>query len=194
MASPELIKAIAVTAELCGRTFSHEAAAVFVADLEGLGEAAVMASLRRCRREVRGVLTVSDVVNRLDDGRPGAEEAWALIPQDEGGSVVWSDEMAAAFRVALPLLEIGDRVAARLAFKETYTRLVNENRDLANPVNWSPSLGHDPRGREDALMQAVGRGRMSIEHARSIAPALPVPSDKALAIVQPVATRLTVVK
>ena len=97
MATPELIQAIAVTAELCGRSFSPEAAAVFVDDLSGFDEQALLGALRRCRREVRGLLTVQDVVSRIDDGRPGPDEAWAQIPRDEAASVVWTDEMAEAF-------------------------------------------------------------------------------------------------
>ena len=83
MATPELIKAVAVTAELCGRVFSPEAAAVFVSDLETYPEKALIRALARCRREVKGMLTVQDVLTRLDDGRPGVEEAWAMLPHDE---------------------------------------------------------------------------------------------------------------
>ena len=175
MPSTDLIKAVAVTAELCGRTFSPEAAAVFVGDLAAYPERAVIAALGKCRREVRGMLTIAEVVSRLDDGRPGAEEAWSLMPFDEAQSVVWSDEMSRAFGVCGPLLAVGDRVAARMAFKETYTRLVSEAREGGVPVKWSPSLGHDPRGREAALLAAVDRGQITLEHARELAPALPAP-------------------
>lgn len=165
MPSEQLIQAVAVTAELCGRIFSPAAAAVFVDDLSRYPEAQVLGALRRCRREVRGLLTVQDVLSRLDDGRPGAEEAWAMIPQDEAGSTVWTEEMAAAFGVARHLLADGDRIGARMAFKESYGRLVSQARDDGKPVRWSPSLGHDPGGREAVLQEAVRLGRLSIAHA-----------------------------
>jgi hypothetical protein len=139
MASPELIQAIAVTAELCGRTFSPEAARVFVDDLAGFDERAIAAALRRCRREVRGALTVQDVVSRIDDGRPGPEEAWAMLPKDEATSCVWTDEMREAFGAALPLLEQGDKVAG--------VRVCQARQ----PQSKTPSLGFDPRGREGVL-------------------------------------------
>lgn len=172
MPSEQLIQAVAVTAELCGRTFSPAAAAVFVDDLARYPEAQVLGALRRCRREVRGILTVQDVVSRLDDGRPGAEEAWAMIPQDEAGSTVWTDEMAEAYGIARHLLAEGDRVGARMAFKETYGRLVAQARDDGRPVRWSPSLGHDPRGREAALLEAVDRGRLPLGLAVALAPSI----------------------
>lgn len=175
MASSDLLQAIAVTAELCGRVFSPEAARVFVEDLAGFDELAIVTALRRCRREVRGVLTVQDVVSRIDDGRPGPEEAWAMLPKDEHVSAVWTDEMAEAFGVASPLLELGDRVGARLAFKEAYAVRVNAARDERRPPNWTVTLGHDPRGRDAVLQDAVSRRRLTLEQARSYAPMLGEP-------------------
>ncbi len=43
-----------------------------------------------------------------NDGRPGPEEAWALVPKDEETSVVMTEEMAAAAGAARPLIEGGD--------------------------------------------------------------------------------------
>lgn len=177
MASVELIQAVAVTAELCGRVFSPAAAEMFVGDLEGYDERAVLKALTRCRKEVRGVLTVSDVISRIDDGRPGPEEAWAMMPLSESQSVVWTPEMAQAFGVALPLLEEGQQVAARMAFKESYTRLVAEARDERKPVTWSPSLGYDKRDQARVLTEAVTKGRLTCEHAQQLAPSLPTPTS-----------------
>ena len=58
---------------------------------------AVLKALTRCRREVKGMLTIQDVVSRIDDGRLGVEEAWAMMPFSESQSVVWTEEMAQAF-------------------------------------------------------------------------------------------------
>lgn len=170
MPSVELIKAVAVTAELCGRTFSDAAAEVFVDDLAGFPEAAVFAALVRCRKEVRGLLTVQDVISRIDDGRPGPEEAWAMLPFDEATTVVWTEEMVAAWSIAQPLLDEGEKVAARMAFKEAYTKAVAEARDARRPPKWSASLGHDAHSRANALEAAAIKGRISLEYARRIAP------------------------
>jgi hypothetical protein len=179
MASAELIQAVAVTAELCGRVFSEPAARVFVQDLSAYDERHIIEALRRCRREVRGILTVQDVVSRIDDGRPGPDEAWALIPHDEAESTVWSQEIATAWGVAM---RAHDRQSQRLAFREAYAAEVAKARDAGIPVQWSPSLGHDPRRRATAIAAAVEKGRLSLEHGRDIVPELPAPSAKVLRV------------
>ena len=178
-ASIELIKAVAVTAELCGRVFSDAAAEVFVSDLEGYPEGLVIAALARCRKEVRGILTVQDVISRIDDGRPGADEAWAMMPFSETQTVVWTDEMAKAWGVAQPMADNGDHVSARMAFKEVYNREVAAARDRREMVRWIPSLGTDKTQRASALEIAVKMGRLTNDHAKSLLPA-PAPSAEAM--------------
>lgn len=182
MPSTDLIKAIMVTTELCGRTLTAPAASVFVDDLSAYPEHQVMAALKRCRREVRGALTVQDVVSRLDDDRPGPEEAWAMIPKDEFASVVWTAEMADALGVAMPLLLEGDAVAARVAFRERYVRVVAEARDAGRPVDWTLSQGHDRRGVERVVREAVDKGRLTLARGRQFVPALPAPSAEISAL------------
>lgn len=177
MSSPELIQAVAVTAELCGRTFSEAAARVFVADLARYPEAQVIAALGRCRREVKGVLTVSDVVSRIEDGRPGVEQAWALLPVTESQTAVWTDEMATAFGSCEALLRRNDMVAARMAFKEAYQREVTRARDAAKPVNWWATIGEDKYSRRAALEAAVHDGRLPLEYAQQHVPELTGPSS-----------------
>ena len=177
MAKIDLVQAIAVTSELCGRTLSPEAAKIFVADLAPYPELQVAAALVRCRKEVRGMLTLSDVISRLDDGRPGVEEAWAMLPMSERQSAVWTTEMSLAFGIALPLIGAGEIVAARMAFKETYLRLVSQARDAARPVQWLATLGHDPAGRESVLLQAVSLGRLTFAEAQMHLPT-PIASRK----------------
>jgi hypothetical protein len=169
--SPALLEAIAVTAELCGRVFSAPAARVFADDIAAYPEPQVLAALRKCRREVRGALTVQDVVSRLDDGRPGPDEAWASIPKDEAVTVVCTEEMAQALGIVQPLLDDGDRVGARFAFRDAYARLVAEARNAGRPVQWMASLGHDPQQRERAVIEAVEQGKLPAAHAQQFLPA-----------------------
>lgn len=176
MPSRELIEAVAVTAELCGRTFSESAARVFVADLSRYPEGQVIAALGRCRREVKGILTVSDVVSRLEDGRPGVEEAWSMLPISESQTAVWTDEMSKAFGAALPLIERRDMVGARMAFKEAYTRELTKARDGGKPVNWWASIGTDRAARKSALEAAVNDGRLPLEYAQQHVPELVAPN------------------
>ena len=176
MQTSELLEAIAVTAELCGRVLSPAAAQVFCADLAPYPAAQVVAALARCRKEVRGMLTVQDVVSRLDDGRPGPEEAWASLPKDESSSAVWTDEMSEAFGIAASLLDAGDKIGARMAFKESYLARVSAARDAGRPVNWTATLGHDSRARDGVLIEAVAKNRLTLAQARIYAPLLAAPN------------------
>lgn len=181
MSKAEIVKAVAATAELCAaRPLSPAAAALFVDDLAGFDEAAVMSALTRCRKELEGKpLTVSAVVARIDDGRPGPQEAWSMMPLDEAASVVWTDEMCKAWAAAAPLLDGRGNVAARMTFVEVYTKALNAARDQRKAPVWTPSLGHDPAGREQALQLAVDKGRLGIEHARRLTPVLEAPTAAA---------------
>lgn len=167
-ASKAVIQALAVTAELTGAQLSEAAARVMVMDLAPYPEEQVLRALSRCRKELRTRLTVADVVSRLDDGRPGPEEAWSMVPLDERQTIVWTEEMTAAWSVALPLLKEGDRIAARMAFLETYRTHVQRARDAGIQVKWTVSLGHDTKGRAAALEDAVRRGRIRHETATQL--------------------------
>lgn len=106
------------------------------------------------------------IINAMrPDGRPGADEAWAMIPRDEYVSVVMTEEMAKAYGIAKPLLDEGDQVAARMAFKDAYSRIVEQNKMAGIAPSWFPSLGHDPAMREAVLTDAVRVGRLSASFA-----------------------------
>lgn len=115
----------------------------------------------------RFVPTPADVIAQIAgfadaDGRPGPEEAWAMsvLARDESETVVWTAEMAAAWGISLSVLDLGDDVGARMAFKEAYARLVDEARRCRTPVSWSASLGHDASRRSLAVGSAVALGRL----------------------------------
>lgn len=166
--SVALVKALAVTCELTGTTMTEAAAEVMVEDLKLYPEQQVLKALHRCRRELRGHLTLHDILTRLEDGRPGPEEAWAMLPRGEEASVVWTTEMQQAYGVALPLLQEGDVVAARMAFLERYRALVQAARDSGAAPVWQPSLGTDQFGRAAALETAVRLGRIEQNHAHAL--------------------------
>lgn len=107
---------------------------------------------------------------KMMDGRPGPEEAWAMLPGDESQSASWTEEMAQAWGVALPLIQDGDRIAARMAFKESYAKLVTEARDQKRPIKWSMSFGDDKNSRQTALADAVRLKRMPLDSAIALLP------------------------
>lgn len=165
-----LVQAISLTSEVCGLPLSSAAAQMLARDLAGFNEKAVLDALARCRLELQGPLKTSDIIVRIEDGRPDVDEAWAMMPRAESSSVVWTDEMAQAWGVASPLLQAGDVGAAHAAFKESYTRAVLRARIHRQPAHWTPSLGSDVAGRERVLLDAVKKKRLSAEHAERLLP------------------------
>lgn len=108
------------------------------------------------------------------DGRPGADEAWAiaLTGQDESETVVWTPEIAEAFGVCKPVLSMGDEVGARMAFKDAYNRIISQARNNRVPVRWLASVGWDVAKREAVLTKAAGSGLLP---APVVAALLPPP-------------------
>lgn len=168
MAKPResLAKAVIVTAEVMGHELTPLAAEAMAHELASYPPDAVAAALRRCQREQSGRLTLAAIIARIDDGHPGVEEAWAMCPRDEDVTVVWTDEICAAYGVASPLIREGDQVAARMAFKESYTRLLQEARDEKRPAHWTVSVGHSLNGRCEPIVAAVEKGRLPADFAR----------------------------
>jgi hypothetical protein len=160
----EVLKALAVTIELTGSELSENGARMLADDLDGFNPDHVMGALKRIRYD--GVrVTLGNIMSRLDDGRPQAEEAWAMLPKDEYGSAALTDEMSEAMGVALPLMQEGDHIAARMAFKECYTKLVSLAREQKRPTKWFMSIGSDQHQREAALIDATRKNRIAVDHA-----------------------------
>jgi hypothetical protein len=147
-----------------------QALATMTADLASrYTDEQITAALERVRVECRFIALV-DIIERIpgsgdDDGRPGVEEAWSLCPKDDQHSAVWTTEMAEAFGAARPLLLSGDQVAARMAFKEVYSHLLENARRDGTPVRWEMSLGYDPADRVRALSEAVEKRRITQDSA-----------------------------
>ncbi len=179
--SNKIIKAIAVTAELTSTELSEHALIAMDDDLAAYNEDEVLRALNRCRRELTGRLTLAAIIERIQesDGRPGADEAWALAcsADDESETVLWTSEAEDAFfRAARPLLESGDKIAARMAFREIYTKSVKEARERRDPVSWKASLGWDNDKRRTVLTKAEELGRLPAAYVRGL---LPPPTDGA---------------
>lgn len=106
-------------------------------------------------------------------GRPGVDEAWALVQEavDERATVVWTPEMAEAFSVCRPVLIGGDKVGARMAFKDAYTRLVADASRQQKPVKWEVSLGSDASRRVAAIEKAQSAGLLPAAQAQALLPA-----------------------
>jgi hypothetical protein len=135
----------------------------------------IIRALDRCRRELSGRLTPSAVIERIEDsdGRPGANEAWgiAMAGFDEAETIVTNEEIAQAMAAAKPIMDSGDEIGARMAFRDCYERIVRQAREAGTIPKWYPSLGHDPIRRVDAIKTAADRGLLTHSQASAYLPA-----------------------
>lgn len=165
-----LVAALQSTAELCGTRLSEAAAEMLLSDLSCYPAPAVLQALTRCRKELKGRLTLAEIISRIDDGRPGPDEAWAMLPWDEDTTAVLTEEMMLAQGVARALWQHGDRTGARAAFRECYIRLCTEAREAGRPVSWQVSLGWDASSREAVLQEAAKLGRINRSQIQALLP------------------------
>lgn len=168
----ELAGALCATAEALGQTLTHTTAEVMAEDLAEHDIETIAAALQACRRELTGRLTLAAILQRIQaaDGRPAANEAWAIALQsyDEADTVLLTPEIQQAAAAAAPIFDAGDDVGARMAFIAAYDRLVGAARQLAQPVAWTLSLGHDAERRVLAIESAQRLGRLPAPVAQQL--------------------------
>ncbi len=165
--SVRVVEALAVAKEVCGANITPAAARVMNAELAKYPEEWVLRALMRCVRECKHQLTLADIIERIDDGRPSADEAWALVgTDDEGVAIVANSEAFEAMQIARPLLE-RDETGARMAFKRRYETLLTEARLQGKPAEWTISLGWDKSRQAGALLAAVRAGRITEDQAQT---------------------------
>lgn len=111
-------------------------------------------------RQIQGVVAT--------DGRPGKDQAWSIALQslDESDTVLITPEILAALDVAKPLLELRDKVAARMAFVEVYEKLVVKARREGQPLGVIVSLGDDKARRQVAIEDGLRTGLLTQEQAK----------------------------
>lgn len=177
----KLHEAIAVTYAAMGHEVSDAGLKVMVADLSAYPLDGVLVALSRCRKELKR-LSLADIIDRIPGGHPGPEEAWAQVSVALGNediTLVWTEPMREAFFVADKLST--DPVAARMAFKETYARLVAVAREKAQPPVYCATLGQDATARVAVIEQAVQEGKLSATYAARLLPYRELPEWEALA-------------
>lgn len=166
----KLIGMLCATAESVGSQITPQAATLIASDLQAYDLDSIGIALAEVRRTARGRLLPGDILSALAkrDGRPHADEAWAIALNsvDESVTVLMTEEIGLALSAARPVIDIGDMVAARRSFLMAYERLVQEARDRARPAKWDISLGTDRSGRVLAIQEATRLGRLTMQEAK----------------------------
>lgn len=172
-----LIEALAATAEIMQAEVSPVALVVMAEDLQAYDQKLVMQAISLFRKEsarfsLNGIIAQIEKLN--PNRRISADEAWAMYPHDEASSAVITNEIAEAMGIAQPLLNEGDKVGARMAFKTAYERITENNKANGIEPKWFPSFGSDSTGREFAITEAVRLGRLPQSTIQTL---LPPPVD-----------------
>lgn len=146
---------------------------------------AAMHAFRHAPDTGRTLPIPADIIKAINaavanDGRPGADEAWAIAAQsvNEATTVVWTQEIAEAWGVARHVMALGDEVGARVAFRDAYNRIVHDARCARRPLEWLAALGTDRAGQASALRIAASQGRISRAELAEFE-ALPAPGQAA---------------
>lgn len=106
-------------------------------------------------------------------GYPGPDEAWGMllrVIRDERETGVLTQEMREGWSACQPILDEGDEVGARKCFLEVYANHVDLSLKNGRVARWEVTLGTDQSLREHRLSEAVQRGRITQEHAKSLLP------------------------
>jgi len=169
-------------ADYHGADFSPQKVLWLVEDLEGYGVDVIEASWRKYRKSDRGrfMPTAFDLIANIQDGRPTAVEAFAMLPHGEDDTVVWTDEMREAWNAAKSHLREKRSSLAYSAFKDRYESLVLEARKNRLEPKWCVSRGISGGSCDAILADAVQKGRISLDYAQQFAPELRGPERLAL--------------
>ena len=168
------MQAIAVTAELTGTQLSDNAMLVMAEDLLIYPLDKVLIALERCRRELKGRLTLAAILERIDDGWQSAEEAFNTLVagwESEHLSILTTHTAMHAAESASALFNAGDKYRAGLAFKTAYERIVSEKKAKGIQPDWYVSAGLDKEQLAQLITEAAATGKITNDYALALLPA-----------------------
>lgn len=125
----------------------------------------VIGAIKKHIKTGRFAPTPADIIEIIADHTRtkhiGPDEAWtiALAAMDEFETVIWTKEIAEAKAIAQGIYDEGDKVAARMAFKSAYERIIK----TASRPAWYVTEGFDAQRRIEAVRQGVDRGLLPRE-------------------------------
>lgn len=170
------VKHVSATASLMGMNLTEPMLAMLCTDLARFADDDICRACDRVRLE-GGRFDISRVIGEMPGGHPTPEEAWSAIPQSEVESGCVTQEIMSAWGDVQHL----DKVAGRMAFKEIYLRLVKDKKMAGEMPKWFITTGSDPELREQAVIAATQRNRISPTYANTMLPHIPVDEFVAIA-------------
>lgn len=162
-------------AEYYGQQINAAQLKMWVEDLSDLTPEEVLRGIRQNQKdETRNFPSKPAQIRSAVYNFPSSEEAWALIRHDEESSFVWCHEIAEAYAEVRHLVTGGDKISARMAFKDSYEKKIALAKNLKKRPQWFASLGSSKIGRDEALLDAIQKGRLSETAALSYSETLQI--------------------
>ena len=174
MNDEKIMQAIAVTAELTGTQLSGDAMYVMGEDLLAYPLDKVLIAFGRCRRELKGRLTLAAILERIDDDWQSAEEAFNTLVagwNNENLSILTTHTAMQEIGSASALFNAGDKYRAGLAFKTAYERIVSEKKAKGIQPDWYVSAGLDKEQLAQLVTEAAATGKITNDYALALLPA-----------------------
>lgn len=155
-----------------GRDVTEALLSLWWAQLQRWPFAVVSEALSAHVERSRFMPTIAEVIEWITAAdasakRPGADEAWAMVPKDEDSSAMLTAEMLGAWGVARRVLAEG-AIHARRAFVDAYQRLCAEAVARREPVRWVLSQGHDKARLAEVVDDALAAGLLSSVEAQPV--------------------------
>lgn len=174
--SAEILKAIMlITAEYDLPAFTEERIKMWEQALSSFPLGSVRNSITSHITSSSYKPQLADIVKgceaQEDSNWLGAEEAWALAPKSESESAMVTPEIAEALA---SISRMNDPISSRMAFKETYLRLVAKSKIKRLQPRYFASLGTDINGRVSMLAHAVKTNKISLDAATALVPELSI--------------------
>ena len=156
------------TADLFGKTIPNERVSVYWEALKHRTLTDIKTAINRHVQDAdrgRFFPLPSDISHQLPNELNAwlsANEAWAACPKDENSSAAMCDEMSQSLFVAQDLINMGDMIAARMAFIEYYNRLMEAAKSEGRKPIWFTSYGMDKELRYNADREIVERKNLAL--------------------------------
>jgi hypothetical protein len=163
----ELTNTLITAFEVMGQDMSEAGLMMMATRLHRFDYEGVMKSISSCVEECRYKITLADIIQRIDDGRPSPEKAWQEVQHlTEDDSKVLTTEQNAAFCMVSTSLIDGDtssKIAARQTFLQEYQRMCKESRDEGKPVEYflaRANRDHDGAKALEAVTLALSENKL----------------------------------
>ena len=162
-----VIQILKAMAEMYDKKMSDNQIKLFLNDLSAFSEEELIIALKKCRFNLNKYPTVHEIIERIPNWHPSANEAWALIPRSENDSCCWTTEIKKSYFEVIDLYN-DDKIAARVAFIENYNKKINDALMLKSRPKWELSLGYDKTHRQIIIEKAIEEKKISHENIRLV--------------------------